>query len=84
MIEFEWEKKVDRAQAAALLRELAKSLEDGGPVELEQDGWELKLQASDEIEMEIELEVGDGGIELEIELKWSTGAQPPKAPVKKG
>ena len=84
MIEFEWEKKVDRAQAAAMLRELAKSLEGDGAVEIEQDGWELKLEASDEIEMEVELEVGDGEIELEIELKWSSRQDKPKQPAKKG
>lgn len=84
MVEFEWEKKVNRAQAAAMLRELAQSLEGDGAVELEQDGWELKLEASDQIEMEVEVEVGDGEIELEIELKWPARAAQPKQPAKKG
>jgi amphi-Trp domain-containing protein len=84
MIEFEWEKKVNRVQAAAVLRELAQSLEGDGAVELEHDGWELKLRASDEIAIEVELEVEDGEIELEIELKWSAGPQRPEQPADEG
>jgi len=74
MIEFEWEKKASRAEAAALLRELADSLAGDGKVELERDGWELKLQVGDEVEVEIELEAQDDETELEIGLKWSRNA----------
>ena len=71
MIEFEWQKKGKRAEAAALLRELADSLAGDGDVELEHDGWELKLKVADEVEMEVEVEVEADETELEIELKWS-------------
>ncbi|MDP8907631.1 MAG: amphi-Trp domain-containing protein [Chloroflexota bacterium] len=71
MIEFEWQKKGKRAEAAALLRELADSLAGDGDVELEHDGWELKLKVADEVEIEVEVEVEADETELEIELKWS-------------
>ena len=70
MIEFEWEKKAKRAEAAALLRELADSLAGGGAVELEHDGWELKLQVADEVEIGVEVEIENGETELEIALTW--------------
>ncbi len=71
MIEFEWEQKVNRMEAAALLRELADSLAGDGALKIERDGWELKAEVPNELEMEIEMEVEDDEIELEIELKWS-------------
>ena len=71
MVEFEWEKKGERTEAAALLRELADSLEAGGNVELEHDGWQLKIPLSDAVEISVEVEVEGDETELEIELKWS-------------
>lgn len=70
MIEFEWESKKSRADAAALLRELADSLAKDGEVELEQDGWELKLKVPGRVELGVEVEVDDDETELEIEIKW--------------
>lgn len=71
MIEFEWEKEGQRAEAAALLRELADSLAADGEVELEHEGWELKFKVPDEVEFGVEVEVGKDETELEIEIKWS-------------
>ena len=71
MTEFEWEKKGRRAEAAALLRELADSLAGDGEVELEHEGWELKFQVPDDVEFGLELEVEEDETELEIEIKWS-------------
>lgn len=71
-MEFEWETKGKRAEAAALLRELADSLAGDGEVELEHEGWELKFQVPDEIEFGLEYEVEEDEIELEVELKWSS------------
>ena len=73
MIEFEWEKKGSRADVAALLRELADSLDAGAEVALERDGWELKLTVPNELELGIELEVEDDETQLEIELTWPRG-----------
>lgn len=70
MIEFEWEKQASRAEVGELLRQIADSLSADGGLELERDGWQLKVQVADEVELEIELEVDDDETELEIELKW--------------
>ena len=69
MIEFEWEKKAKRADAAKLLRELADSLQ-AGTVELERDGWQLKADVGTELSVGVELEIGEDEAELEIELRW--------------
>lgn len=71
MIEFEWQKKGKRAEAAKLLRELADSLDGDGTVELEHDGWELKLPVANDLELGVEIEVDGDDTELEIELKWT-------------
>ena len=74
MTEFEWSKQLQRGVVATLLRQIAVGLEVDGSVELEQDGWELKLSVAADVELELELEIdGDEG-ELEIELKWSDSA----------
>ena len=83
MIEFEWEKDGTREDAAALLRKLADSLAGDGEVEIEHEGWELKLTVPDKLEMELELKAGDDATELEIELKWSRG-KPSAAAGRKG
>jgi amphi-Trp domain-containing protein len=68
MVAFEWEGKMGRAEAAALLRQLADGLDGGERVEIEHAGWELGLEVGDHVELEI-----DGpGTEVEIELSWST------------
>lgn len=74
MTEFEWTKQLQRGEVATLLRQIADGLEQDGAVELEQDGWELKLSVAADVELQLELEMdGDEG-ELEIELKWSDSA----------
>jgi amphi-Trp domain-containing protein len=85
MIEFEWEKKGRRAEAAALLRDLAASLDGDGPIELETSGWELRLDAADQVAIEIEVKVDGDETELEVELKWSRpAAAAKKEPQAKG
>jgi amphi-Trp domain-containing protein len=73
MTEIEWESKIGREQAAALLRRLADGLAAGSEVKLEHEGFELKVATADEVEMEIEVELEDGRTEVELELRWETG-----------
>lgn len=72
MTEFEWEKKTTRDEAAKLLRQIADGLAGDGKVELEQDGWGLKLSVAKQVELEVEVAAEGAETELEIELKWST------------
>lgn len=73
MTEIEWQSKLGREQAAALLRRVADGLAAGGEVKLEQDGFELKVASADEVDMEIEVELENGRTEVELELRWETG-----------
>jgi len=73
MTEFEWEKKTSRDDAAKLLRQIADGLASDGKVEIEQDGWELKLSVAQQVELEVELKTEGSKTELEIELTWGSG-----------
>ena len=73
MTEFEWEKKTTRDEAAKLLRQIADGLTGDGKVELEQDGWELKLSVARQVELEVELKAEGTKTQLEVELTWSSG-----------
>jgi amphi-Trp domain-containing protein len=70
LLEIKRKERVPREQAAARLRRLADQLERHNDVEFERDGVGFKLHVPDEVELEVELEVGDDGCELEIELSW--------------
>lgn len=70
LIEIETKRTLSREDAAAWLRDLADSLARHNDVEFEQDGVRYEIAVPDQIEMELELEVGDDGTELEIELHW--------------
>jgi amphi-Trp domain-containing protein len=73
--ELEWETKMGREEAAALLRRLADGLESGKKVKLESGGVELKVGVADEVELEVEVELDGAETEVEIELSWSTGGE---------
>lgn len=73
MTEIEWETKLDRRQAADVLRRVADGLAAGHTVKLEQDGLEVKVEVADEVAFELEIELEDGETEVELELTWKTG-----------
>jgi amphi-Trp domain-containing protein len=73
MTEFEWQKRMSSEQAAELLRRVADGLAGGDRVELDHEGFELKVPVADEVELEIEVEVEDGKTEVELELQWKAG-----------
>ena len=70
LVEIRQKERVGREQAAARLHELADQLARHNEVEFERDGVTFKMRVPDEVDLKIELEVGDGGSELEIELTW--------------
>lgn len=61
--------KLRREEAAARLHALADALARNNAVELERDGRRITVQVPDEVNLKIEVEVGDDH-ELEIELTW--------------
>ncbi len=70
LIEIETKRNLSREQAAAWLRELADSLARHNDIEFEREGVRYEVAVPDQLEMELELEIGEDGTELEIELHW--------------
>lgn len=71
-LKFEQKRLLTRFEAADQLTALAAMLREGGHAELELGPGTLSLRIPDDLNSEIEVEVGDGQIELEIEFKWPT------------
>jgi amphi-Trp domain-containing protein len=69
-IKIESKQTLSREDAAAWLSALADQLAAGDEVELDRDGVQLKFGVPDELDLEVELELGDGKTELEIEMHW--------------
>jgi amphi-Trp domain-containing protein len=62
-------KRLRREEAAARLRDLADVLARNNEVEFERDGGRITVHVPDEVNLKIEVEIGDQS-ELEIELTW--------------
>lgn len=70
LIEIEEERQLRREEAAAWLRKLADSLSKHNELEFDREGLRYRIDVPDQIEMEVELEIGEDGTSLEIELSW--------------
>lgn len=60
---------VSREDAAAKLHALADALARHNSVEFERDGRRITVSIPDQVQLKIEVEIGDEN-ELEIELTW--------------
>jgi amphi-Trp domain-containing protein len=58
-----------REEAAARLHALADALASNNSVEFERDGRRITVSVPDEVDLKVEVELGDNN-ELEIELTW--------------
>jgi amphi-Trp domain-containing protein len=58
-----------REEAAVRLHALADALARNNVVQFERDGRRITVQVPDEVDLKIEVELGDEN-ELEIELTW--------------
>jgi amphi-Trp domain-containing protein len=70
LIEVKEKQTMRREAAAARLRELADQLSRHNQVEFAREGLRYSVKVADEVEMKIEIEVGDDSSEIEIELSW--------------
>lgn len=61
--------KLSREAAAAKLRALADALARHNQVEFVKHGKRITVDVPDEVELSVEVEIGEDN-ELEIELKW--------------
>ena len=62
--------RVSREEAAARLHALADVLARNNSVEFERDGRRMTVHVPDEVNLKIEVELGDDEQEIEIELTW--------------
>jgi amphi-Trp domain-containing protein len=70
LIEIAEKERLSREDAAARLRTLADALARNNEVEFERGGMRITVHVPDEVELKLEIEVGDEESELEIELSW--------------
>ena len=70
IFEVEQKERLSREDAAARLRNLADMLARHNDIEFERGGMRFKVHVPDEIQLKLELEIGDDERELEIELTW--------------
>lgn len=59
-----------REDAAQLLHQIADSLAHQNKLQFLQEGKKLVVHVSNQVEVELELEVADDGNSLEIEINW--------------
>jgi amphi-Trp domain-containing protein len=69
LFEIDETRRLSREEAAARLHALADVLARNNEVEFERDGRRITVDVPDEVNMKIEVEIGDER-ELEIELTW--------------
>jgi amphi-Trp domain-containing protein len=70
LVEIKQKDRMGREQVAERLRLLADQLARHNDVEFERNGVAFKLRVPDEVQLKVEVEIGDDGSELEIELTW--------------
>lgn len=73
---FERELYLDREETAALMRDVADSLEAGTDLTVSGDGWELPFSYREPIEVEVEYSPGRDA-ELELEFEFAAAAEDP-------
>ena len=70
LFEIDDTQRLSREEAAARLHALADVLARNNEVEFQRDGRRITVHVPDEVNLKIEVEIGDDERELEIELTW--------------
>jgi amphi-Trp domain-containing protein len=70
LFEIDETRHLRREEAAAKLRALADSLARSNSIGFVRDGRQITVRVPDEVDLTIEVEIGDDGGEVEIELNW--------------
>jgi amphi-Trp domain-containing protein len=70
LFEIDETQHVRREEAAARLHALADALARNNTVEFERAGRRITVRVPDEVDLKVEVELGDDKNELEIELTW--------------
>jgi amphi-Trp domain-containing protein len=69
LFEIDETRRMSREEAAARLHALADALARNHTVEFERGGHRVTVRVPDEVDLKVEVEIGDDN-ELEIELTW--------------
>ncbi|MDP9821364.1 amphi-Trp domain-containing protein [Nocardioides massiliensis] len=69
LFELDQTQRVSREEAAKRLHALADALARHNSVEFERNGHRITVDVPDEVELSVEVEIGEEN-ELEIELSW--------------
>lgn len=69
LFELDQTQRLSREEAAARLHALADALARHNSVEFEQNGRRITVDVPDEVELTVEIEIGEEN-ELEVELRW--------------
>lgn len=70
LLEVETKREMRREEAAKLLHSIADALARQNSLHFTRDGKNVVVRVADQVEVEVELEVGDDGSSLEVEIKW--------------
>ncbi len=70
LLEIEETRQMRREEAASLLHRIADSLARQNDLEFTREGIKITVDVPDQVEVELELEVGDDGTSFEIEINW--------------
>jgi amphi-Trp domain-containing protein len=70
LFEIDETQRLGREEAAARLHALADVLAKNNSIEFQRDGRRITVHVPDEVNLKIEVEIGDDERELEIELTW--------------
>jgi len=70
LLEISQKEQLSREVVAQRLHALADALARHNDVEFERGGLQFKVRVPDQVQLKVELEVGDDETELEIELTW--------------
>lgn len=70
LLEIEEKKAMRREEAAKLLHHIADTLGRQNDVQFVREGLKFTIDVPDQVEVELELEIGDDGTSFEIEINW--------------
>ncbi len=70
LLEFEEKRTLSREDAAAVLRTLADHLARHNDLEFTRDGVRYTVDVPDQVELEVEIEIGGEESELEVTISW--------------
>jgi amphi-Trp domain-containing protein len=70
LFEIDETQTLSREEAAARLHAFADVLARNNQVEFERDGGRITVHVPDQVNLKVEVEIGDDEREIEIELTW--------------